>query len=89
VAEGSVHQPQVPIPLAVRLPLAAGLVAWGARTGRTWTLPASAALALPVLWLAGFSILAAIPALRRPALAPRTAPTNATGPRMGLGGAPA
>ncbi|MBA3877715.1 MAG: hypothetical protein C0498_12465 [Anaerolinea sp.] len=56
------------IPLAVRLPLAAALVVWGARTDRRWTVPAAAALALPVLWFAGLSILAAIPALRRPEL---------------------
>ncbi len=65
VANGPSQQFYIGIPLAVRLPLAAILVGWGARTDRTWTIPASAALALPVLWLSGLSILAAIPAIDR------------------------
>lgn len=65
VAGGPVQQFYVGIPLFVRLPLAAILVAWGARTNRAWTIPASAALALPVLWLSGLSILAAVPAIER------------------------
>jgi len=65
VASGPVQQFYVAIPLIVRLPLAAALVAWGARTDRAWTVPAGAALALPVLWLSGLSILAAIPAIDR------------------------
>ncbi len=65
VSGGPVQQFYIAIPLALRLVLAAALVAWGARTDRTWTLPVAAALALPVLWLSGFSILAAIPAIER------------------------
>jgi hypothetical protein len=61
-------QPQLPIPLLVRLPAAALLVAWGGRTDRRWTVPAAAALAMPVLWFAALSVLAAIPALYRPEL---------------------
>jgi hypothetical protein len=49
----------VPIPLLVRLPAAAVLVIWGARTNRPWTLPTSAMLALPVLWLVGLAMLTA------------------------------
>jgi hypothetical protein len=67
------NQPQIAIPLLIRLPLAAALVAWGARTNRRWTVPAGAALALPVLWFAGLSILAAIPALGRSGLEPAPA----------------
>jgi glycosyl transferase family 87 len=66
-----IGQPAIPIPLWVRLPAAAALVIWGARTDRRWTVPASAALALPVLWFAGLSILAAIWTLDRPALRER------------------
>jgi hypothetical protein len=66
-----IGQPMIPIPLWLRLPAAAGLVIWGARTDRRWTVPASAALALPVLWFAGLSILAAIGTLDRPALRER------------------
>jgi hypothetical protein len=45
------------IPLLVRLPAAALLVIWGARTNRPWTLPTSAMLGLPVLWLVGLAML--------------------------------
>jgi len=63
-----IGQPAIPLPLWLRLPAAAALVIWGARTDRRWTVPASAALALPVMWFAGLSILAAISTLDRPAL---------------------
>lgn len=65
VVNGPVQQAYVPVPVLVRLPLAAVLVAWGARTDRAWTVPAAATLALPVLWFSGLSILAAIPAVER------------------------
>jgi len=68
VAEGSAAQPNLAIPLLLRLPVAVVLVVWGARTNRRWTVPAAAVLALPVMWLSGLSILAAIPALYRPQL---------------------
>ena len=48
----------VPIPLVIRLPAAALLVIWGARTNRPWTLPIAAMLGLPVLWLVGLAMLA-------------------------------
>ena len=66
------NQPQIPIPLLLRLPAAAALVIWGARTDRKWTVPMAAALAMPVLWIAAFSVLAALPALGRPELAERS-----------------
>ena len=66
------NQPQIEIPLFLRLPAAALLVTWGALTNRKWTVPASAALAMPVLWIAAFSVLAAIPAVYRPELAERS-----------------
>jgi hypothetical protein len=65
VAGGPVSQPNIAIPLALRLPLAVLVVAWGARSDRRWTVPVAAALALPVLWFAGLSMLAAIPAIER------------------------
>ena len=49
----------VPIPLLVRLPVAALVVIWGARTNRPWTLPTASMLALPVLWLVGLAMLTA------------------------------
>jgi hypothetical protein len=57
---GSVAQFQIGIPLWIRLPFAAVLVAWGGLTDRRWTVPVAATLALPVLWLSGFAICAAL-----------------------------
>jgi hypothetical protein len=65
---GGPDQPQIAIPLWLRLPAAALLVGWGARTTRPWVVPVAAAIASPVLWFASFSILAAIPAITRPEL---------------------
>ena len=48
----------IPIPLLIRLPAAALLVVWGARTDRPWTLPTAAMLGLPVLWMVGLAMLA-------------------------------
>jgi hypothetical protein len=48
----------VPVPLLIRLPVAALVVIWGARTNRAWTLPTAAMLGLPVLWLVGLAMLA-------------------------------
>jgi hypothetical protein len=58
------------IPLWLRLPAAALLVAWGGRTDRAWTVPLAATLGLPILWPTGFAILAALwpIAARRPGL---------------------
>jgi glycosyl transferase family 87 len=50
----------VPIPLWIRLPAAAGLVVWGARTDRRWTVPVASMLALPALWYGGISMLLAV-----------------------------
>jgi hypothetical protein len=49
-------------PLAVRLPLALALIAWGARRNLRWTIYAGTFLALPVVWISGLVML--IPALR-------------------------
>ena len=60
---GQVEQAQVPVPLLVRLPIAAVIVAWGALTDRRWTVPVAITLALPVLWPSGFAVLAGCLAL--------------------------
>jgi hypothetical protein len=57
---GSVAQFQIPVPLLIRLPVALLLVAWGGLTDRRWTVPLAATLALPVLWVSGFAICAAM-----------------------------
>jgi len=71
VGGSSVDQPHIDIPLIVRLPIAAAIVIWGGLTNRRWTVPLASALALPVLWFAGFSILAVWLTLDRPELQPR------------------
>jgi hypothetical protein len=57
---GSVAQFQIPIPLWIRMPAAAALVIWGAVTDRRWAVPVAATLALPVLWVSGIAICAAL-----------------------------
>jgi hypothetical protein len=65
-------QPQLAVPLLLRLPAAAALVIWGARTNRRWTVPVGAAIAMPVLWISAFSVVAAVFAVDRPELAGRS-----------------
>ncbi len=55
----------VPVPLWVRIPLAAAVVVIAARTDRRWLLPVGVLLALPVIWWGSFSILIASVALER------------------------
>jgi glycosyl transferase family 87 len=52
--------PYLPVPLIVRLPLAAGVVAWGGLTDRRWTVPVGVTLALPVVWLNSLAVLVAL-----------------------------
>jgi hypothetical protein len=54
------NQFSIGIPLWLRLPAAAILVAWGGRTDRAWTVPVAATIGLPILWPTGFAILAAL-----------------------------
>lgn len=50
----------IPIPLIVRLPLAAVIVIWGARTNRPAAVPVAALVALPVIWFHSLSLLVAV-----------------------------
>jgi hypothetical protein len=50
----------LPIPVWVRLPLVALLIAWGARTDRRWVLPIGVCFSLPTVWLNTPTILLAI-----------------------------
>lgn len=59
----------LPVPLWIRLPAAAAIVVWGARTDRPWTIAVGATLALPVLWFSGLAILVAM--IRSPQAARR------------------
>jgi hypothetical protein len=56
--------PALPIPLWLRLPVAAAIVWWGARHNARWTVPVAATLALPALWIGGLAILVACWPLR-------------------------
>ena len=47
-------------PLLVRLPIAALVVVWGARTNRPWVLPIAALVALPVIWYGSLAILVGV-----------------------------
>jgi hypothetical protein len=51
-------------PLAVRIVLAAALVAWGAWTDRRWVVPVATVIAMPVIWVTTPAVLVAIPRLR-------------------------
>lgn len=78
----------LPIPLLVRLPIAALVVWWGARTDRPWAVPLASTIATPVLWI-GWSawlvtLFGALPLLRAASAArgrgesgQRTAPIGA------------
>lgn len=71
---GTTSQSSVLVPLWLRLIVAAAVVIWGARTDRRWTVAVATAIALPVLWLAGFSVLlGAVPGLRAQAARSRSA----------------
>jgi hypothetical protein len=50
----------IPVPLIARLPLAAAIVIWGARTDRPAVVPVAALVALPVIWFHSLSLLAAV-----------------------------
>jgi hypothetical protein len=55
----------LPIPLVLRLPVAAVVIAWAARTDRRWLLPIGVLLAMPVIWWGSFAMLAGVVALKR------------------------
>lgn len=65
VSAGQSQDLSLPPPLLFRLPIAALLVIWGARTDRPWTVGVAAMLALPLVWPHGLVVaLAAVPFLR-------------------------
>lgn len=59
----SIGPNHVPIPLAIRLPLAAAILVWAALTNRRWAVPIAALVALPTIWTHSLSMFAAVPAL--------------------------
>jgi hypothetical protein len=79
-----------PIPLAVRLPIAAAIVWFGARRGWAWIVPVGATLAMPALWPVNMTLLVAVVPLlgsqREPLLVVRATPP--TGADAGLAAGP-
>jgi hypothetical protein len=64
----------VGIPLWLRLPFAVGIIVWGARSDRHWTVPIAVVLAMPILWVNVFTLLlAAVPLREEPGLTPARA----------------
>ena len=64
----------VGIPVWLRLPFALGIIVWGARTDRHWTVPVAVLLATPILWINVFTLLlAAVPLREEPGLTPARA----------------
>jgi hypothetical protein len=62
------------VPIWLRLPVGVGLIAWGARNDRYWTLPVGILLSMPILWVNVFTILIALVPLRgEPGLTPARA----------------
>lgn len=55
----------IAIPLTLRLPIAAAIVAWAAWRDRPVLLPFALVLALPLLWVHGFAILVAMTPILR------------------------
>jgi hypothetical protein len=63
-AGGTPVWPALPIPLWLRLPIAAAVVWWGALRDERWTVPLAATIAVPVVWVDSLAILAACWPLR-------------------------
>jgi hypothetical protein len=59
------------IPYVIRLPIAIGVIAWGARTDRYWTVPVGVLIGMPILWINVFTLLiGVIPLREEPGLTP-------------------
>jgi len=56
----------IPIPLLVRGPIGALLIAWGAPRNQRWVVPVGAMLALPALWYGSLSMLLGVIPLTTP-----------------------
>jgi hypothetical protein len=69
--------PALPIPIWLRLPVAAAIVWFGAKRNAPWTVPIAAAIAVPALWPGAFAILAACWPLRRGLAVPARSPLTA------------
>lgn len=70
----------IPVPFALRAPIAVIIVVWGARTDRRWTVPIAAMLTLPNLWLGSLAMLIAIVPLVAGRAARQTVPARDAAP---------
>ena len=61
----------IPVPLVLRLPVAAAVIVRAARSGQRWLLPFGVLLAMPVIWWGSLAILTAAVALKREAIEAR------------------
>jgi hypothetical protein len=61
----------IPVPLVLRLPIAALVIVQAARTGKRWLLPFGVLLAMPVIWWGSLAILSAAVAIQREAIEAR------------------
>ena len=68
----------IPLPLLVRLPIAAVLIAFAARTDRAWLLPIGVMIALPNVWTSSTALLAGSAALWNWSATDRRRPAEAT-----------
>jgi glycosyl transferase family 87 len=64
-ASGTASAGHIPIPLWLRLPIAAALALYAGRTDRRWLLPVVALVAMPVLWWGSLSVLIGCVAIER------------------------
>ena len=64
-AGGQASQGHIPVPIWVRLPLAALLTVYAARRDARWLMPVVVLLAMPVLWWGSLSVLIGSVALER------------------------
>lgn len=53
----------IPVPLALRLPVALALLFWAAPRNARWAVPVACMLALPAWWIGGLTLLLAVPTL--------------------------
>ncbi len=63
--ESSTVPGSVPIPLMIRLPVAAVVISYAAWKGQRWILPIGVLLAMPVIWWGSLALLTASVALKR------------------------
>ena len=88
-ASGTASAGHVPIPLVLRLPLAAALAVFAGRRDIKWLMPVVVLLAMPVLWWGSLSVLIGCVAIERDRIERLAVTTLATLPSGCARGSPA